>query len=126
MHIHFPMEFVELFIGRPQAVTVSIGILGEPGAIPTTPRGTAPHIRNPSSVTAYRAIRTFAVIACAGGGVNIVRAVISALSGRIGAGQVAEQVTEIRLSPAGRQGRGLTEDQAVRGRGLSGIQAQSR
>lgn len=51
----------------------------------------------PSSVTAYRAIRTFAVVACAGGGVNIMCAVISAPSGRIGASQVAEQVTEIQI-----------------------------
>src|SRR5580693_2629447 len=50
----------------------------------------------PSSVIAYRAIRTFAVGAGAGSGVNIMFAVLSALSGRIGASHVAGQVTEIQ------------------------------
>src|SRR5579863_1113506 len=55
----------------------------------------------PSSVTAYRAIRTFAVLACAGGEVNIMCAVLSAQGGRTGASQVAEQVTETRVSYSG-------------------------
>ena len=50
LRMRFPMEFMELIIGRPpnpQAITVPVGILGEPGAIHTSPRGTAPHIRHP-------------------------------------------------------------------------------
>jgi len=50
LRMRFAMELMELFIGRPlnpQAVAVPVGILGEPGAIHTSPRGTAPYVRHP-------------------------------------------------------------------------------